>query len=195
MESTTNTNFNGEDRFREGTAGNLARKTLEFCLKSERLDVQRILHSVRGAKRAGSPHCSVSTLNPDGAEGGILLHLALGAHTWRRQILFSVHLGLLAAEKMPLSVHAAGSLVRFEKSSNGNVKLSRCQIFIPPRSPPCSFLPPPPPGDAYYLAIGGGVAEHNWNHIQTVLQDQGFRCQVTDHSEDMGMISIQGPKR
>uniref|UniRef100_A0A672IZV7 Sarcosine dehydrogenase n=1 Tax=Salarias fasciatus TaxID=181472 RepID=A0A672IZV7_SALFA len=51
------------------------------------------------------------------------------------------------------------------------------------------------PGDAYYLAIGGGVAEHNWNHIRTVLQDQGFRCQLTDHSEDMGMISIQGPKR
>ncbi|CAG04873.1 unnamed protein product, partial [Tetraodon nigroviridis] len=51
------------------------------------------------------------------------------------------------------------------------------------------------PGDAYYLAIGGGVAEHNWNHIQTVLQDQGLRCQLADHSEDMGMISIQGPKR
>lgn len=50
-------------------------------------------------------------------------------------------------------------------------------------------------GDAYYLAIGGGVAEHNWNHIRTVLQDQGFHCQLTDHSEDMGMISIQGPKR
>ncbi|XP_039636416.1 sarcosine dehydrogenase, mitochondrial-like [Perca fluviatilis] len=50
------------------------------------------------------------------------------------------------------------------------------------------------PGDAYYLAIGGGVAEHNWNHIRTVLQDRGFHCQLTDHSEDMGMISIQGPK-
>lgn len=143
MESTTKTNFNGEDRFCEGTAGNLARKMLEFSLKSERLDVQRILHSVRGAKRAGSPHCCVSTLNPDGAEGGILLHLALRAHTWRRQILFSVHLGLLAAEKMPLSVNAAGSLVRFEKSSNGNVKLSCCQIFIPPFTP--LFFPPPRP--------------------------------------------------
>lgn len=39
------------------------------------------------------------------------------------------------------------------------------------------------------------MAEHNWNHIRTVLQDQGFHCQLTDHSEDMGMISIQGPKR
>lgn len=58
-------------------------------------------------------------------------------------------------------------------------------------SPLSSFTP----GDAYYLAIGGGVAEHNWNHIRTTLQDQGFRCHLTDHSEDMGMISIQGPKR
>ncbi|KAM9841564.1 sarcosine dehydrogenase, mitochondrial [Aulostomus maculatus] len=55
-------------------------------------------------------------------------------------------------------------------------------------------LAPESNGDAYYLAIGGGVAEHNWNHIRTVLQDQGFRCQLMDHSEDMGMISIQGPK-
>lgn len=55
-------------------------------------------------------------------------------------------------------------------------------------------LAPHTQGDSYYLAIGGGVAEHNWNHIQTVLQDEGFRCQLLDQSEDMGMISIQGPK-
>ncbi|XP_056146908.1 sarcosine dehydrogenase, mitochondrial [Lampris incognitus] len=55
-------------------------------------------------------------------------------------------------------------------------------------------LAPESNGEAYYLAIGGGVAEHNWNHIRTVLQDQGFNCHLTDHSEDMGMISIQGPK-
>ncbi|KAG7498175.1 sarcosine dehydrogenase, mitochondrial [Solea senegalensis] len=62
--------------------------------------------------------------------------------------------------------------------------------------PGASNLPlaPKSNGDTYYLAIGGGVAEHNWNHIRTVLQDQGFRCQLVDHSEDMGMISIQGPK-
>uniref|UniRef100_A0A4W5MLA7 Sarcosine dehydrogenase n=1 Tax=Hucho hucho TaxID=62062 RepID=A0A4W5MLA7_9TELE len=55
-------------------------------------------------------------------------------------------------------------------------------------------LAPEANGDAYYLAIGGGVAEHNWNHIKTVLQDKGFNCLLTDYSEDMGMISIQGPK-
>ncbi|KAI5099466.1 sarcosine dehydrogenase, mitochondrial, partial [Silurus meridionalis] len=48
--------------------------------------------------------------------------------------------------------------------------------------------------DAYYLAVGGGVAQHNWSHIMTVLQDRSFNCTLTDHSEDMGMISIQGPK-
>uniref|UniRef100_A0A8C9TR05 Sarcosine dehydrogenase n=1 Tax=Scleropages formosus TaxID=113540 RepID=A0A8C9TR05_SCLFO len=51
-----------------------------------------------------------------------------------------------------------------------------------------------PVGDGYYLAIGGAVAQHNWSHIQTVLQDSGFRCTLLDCSEDMGMISIQGPK-
>ncbi|XP_035039805.2 sarcosine dehydrogenase, mitochondrial [Hippoglossus stenolepis] len=62
--------------------------------------------------------------------------------------------------------------------------------------PGAAMLPlaPESNGDAYYLAIGGGVAEHNWNHIRTVLQDQGFRCQLTDLSEEMGMLSIQGPK-
>uniref|UniRef100_A0A8C1MLB0 Sarcosine dehydrogenase n=1 Tax=Cyprinus carpio TaxID=7962 RepID=A0A8C1MLB0_CYPCA len=56
-------------------------------------------------------------------------------------------------------------------------------------------LTPESNGEAYYLAIGGGVAQHNWSHIQAVLQDQGFRCTLIDHTEDMGMISIQGPKR
>uniref|UniRef100_A0A8C1ZLP1 Sarcosine dehydrogenase n=1 Tax=Cyprinus carpio TaxID=7962 RepID=A0A8C1ZLP1_CYPCA len=56
-------------------------------------------------------------------------------------------------------------------------------------------LTPESNGEAYYLAIGGGVAQHNWSHIQAVLQDQGFRCTLIDHTEDMGMISsIQGHK-
>lgn len=51
------------------------------------------------------------------------------------------------------------------------------------------------PGDGFYLAVGGAVAQHNWSHITTVLQDQRFRCQLIDSSEDLGMISIQGPAR
>ncbi|KAK2120560.1 hypothetical protein P7K49_001946 [Saguinus oedipus] len=50
-------------------------------------------------------------------------------------------------------------------------------------------------GDGYYLAVGGAVAQHNWSHITTVLQDRKFRCQLIDSSEDLGMISIQGPAR
>ncbi|XP_055081701.1 sarcosine dehydrogenase, mitochondrial isoform X2 [Periophthalmus magnuspinnatus] len=73
---------------------------------------------------------------------------------------------------------------------------SEADLTVSRLEPGAANLPlaPESNGDAYYLAIGGGVAEHNWNHISTVLQDQGFHCQLTDHSEDMGMISIQGPK-
>ncbi|XP_064436101.1 sarcosine dehydrogenase, mitochondrial isoform X4 [Mirounga angustirostris] len=60
-------------------------------------------------------------------------------------------------------------------------------------SPQASALAPAFEGDGYYLAVGGAVAQHNWAHISTVLQDQKFRCQLIDGSEDLGMISIQGP--
>uniref|UniRef100_F7E429 Sarcosine dehydrogenase, mitochondrial n=1 Tax=Equus caballus TaxID=9796 RepID=F7E429_HORSE len=56
-----------------------------------------------------------------------------------------------------------------------------------------SALAPAFEGDGYYLAVGGAVAQHNWSHISTVLQDHKFRCQLVDSSEDLGMISIQGP--
>ncbi|XP_054375352.2 sarcosine dehydrogenase, mitochondrial isoform X5 [Pongo abelii] len=56
-----------------------------------------------------------------------------------------------------------------------------------------SPLAPAFEGDGYYLAVGGAVAQHNWSHITTVLQDQKFQCQLIDSSEDLGMISIQGP--
>ncbi|KAF5920531.1 hypothetical protein HPG69_010510, partial [Diceros bicornis minor] len=56
-----------------------------------------------------------------------------------------------------------------------------------------SPLAPAFEGDGYYLAVGGAVAQHNWSHITTVLQDQKFRCRLLDSSEDLGMISIQGP--
>ncbi|XP_032721473.1 sarcosine dehydrogenase, mitochondrial [Lontra canadensis] len=56
-----------------------------------------------------------------------------------------------------------------------------------------SALAPAFEGDGYYLAVGGAVAQHNWAHIRTVLQDQRFRCQLIDGSEDLGLISIQGP--
>uniref|UniRef100_A0A8D0HF58 Sarcosine dehydrogenase, mitochondrial n=1 Tax=Sphenodon punctatus TaxID=8508 RepID=A0A8D0HF58_SPHPU len=47
--------------------------------------------------------------------------------------------------------------------------------------------------DGYYLAVGGAVAQHNWSHITTVLQERTFQCRLIDCSEELGMISIQGP--
>ncbi|KAM4662540.1 sarcosine dehydrogenase, mitochondrial [Discoglossus pictus] len=58
---------------------------------------------------------------------------------------------------------------------------------------PASALAPEFEGDGYYLAIGGAVAQHNWSHINTILQDEKFKCKLIDCSEDLGMISIQGP--
>ncbi|XP_044519885.1 sarcosine dehydrogenase, mitochondrial [Gracilinanus agilis] len=57
-------------------------------------------------------------------------------------------------------------------------------------------FPPTPSfeGDGYYLAVGGATAQYNWSHITTVLQDKKFNCQLIDCSEEMGMISIQGPQ-
>ncbi|XP_072488982.1 sarcosine dehydrogenase, mitochondrial isoform X2 [Notamacropus eugenii] len=49
-------------------------------------------------------------------------------------------------------------------------------------------------GDGYYLAVGGAAAQYNWSHITNVLQDKKFNCQLIDCSEDMGLISIQGPQ-
>ncbi|TEA29672.1 hypothetical protein DBR06_SOUSAS510267 [Sousa chinensis] len=60
-------------------------------------------------------------------------------------------------------------------------------------SPQPSPLAPAFEGDGYYLAVGGAVAQHNWCHITTVLQDRRFRCQLVDSSEDLGLISVQGP--
>ncbi|XP_060107035.1 sarcosine dehydrogenase, mitochondrial [Heteronotia binoei] len=56
-----------------------------------------------------------------------------------------------------------------------------------------SALAPAFEGEGYYLAIGGAVAQQNWSHIIKTLQDKMFQCQLIDQSEELGMISIQGP--
>lgn len=50
-------------------------------------------------------------------------------------------------------------------------------------------------GDGFYLAIGGGIGEHSWNHIRNILAEKQFNVQLDDHTNDMGMLSVQGPKR
>ncbi|KAM8796627.1 sarcosine dehydrogenase, mitochondrial [Eudromia elegans] len=58
---------------------------------------------------------------------------------------------------------------------------------------PASPLAPAFQGDGYYLAVGGAVAQHNWSHISTVLQDLRLQCSLLDCSEELGMLSLQGP--
>ncbi|XP_032905303.1 sarcosine dehydrogenase, mitochondrial [Amblyraja radiata] len=60
-------------------------------------------------------------------------------------------------------------------------------------SPQGSSLTPTFEGDGYYLAVGGGVAQHNLSHITSVLQDRRLNCRLLDCSAEMGMISVQGP--
>uniref|UniRef100_UPI00398ECD40 sarcosine dehydrogenase, mitochondrial isoform X1 n=2 Tax=Pristiophorus japonicus TaxID=55135 RepID=UPI00398ECD40 len=60
-------------------------------------------------------------------------------------------------------------------------------------APQGTALTPAFEGDGYYLAVGGGVAQHNWSHISSELQDQGLDCWLLDCSEELGMISVQGP--
>lgn len=50
-------------------------------------------------------------------------------------------------------------------------------------------------GDGFYIAVGGGIGQHGWCHIQNILQDKQYDVKFEDHSERMGMLSIQGPKR
>ena len=50
-------------------------------------------------------------------------------------------------------------------------------------------------GRSFYIAVGGGIAEYAWCHIKNIIEDNRFNCQLIDKSEDMGMLSIQGPKR
>ncbi|XP_048875339.1 sarcosine dehydrogenase, mitochondrial isoform X3 [Brienomyrus brachyistius] len=79
-------------------------------------------------------------------------------------------------------------------NKEGGVESDLTVSRIEPPAAGQSPLAPAFEGHGYYLAVGGAVAQHNWSHIQAVLQDRGFRCTLLDHSEDIGMISIQGPK-
>lgn len=87
-------------------------------------------------------------------------------------------------------VHFQGKSVCFLHEASGH---PLCPTSSVPQS--CAESRASPPGDGYYLAVGGAVAQHNWSHITTVLQDRRFRCQLVDSSEDLGLISVQGPAR
>ena len=52
-----------------------------------------------------------------------------------------------------------------------------------------------PKDGGFYLAVGGAIGQHAWGHIQDILHHKKFDCTLTDRSEDVGMLSVQGPKR
>lgn len=47
----------------------------------------------------------------------------------------------------------------------------------------------------FYIAAGGAAAQQNWTHIQNAIQDEKFQVSITDRTETLGLLSIQGPKR
>ncbi|XP_077986603.1 sarcosine dehydrogenase, mitochondrial-like [Glandiceps talaboti] len=56
-----------------------------------------------------------------------------------------------------------------------------------------TVLAPKSSGAAFYIAAGGGNSQQSYSHILTVIQDMKFDCELVDKSDDMGMISVQGP--
>ncbi|KAK2565778.1 Sarcosine dehydrogenase [Acropora cervicornis] len=56
-----------------------------------------------------------------------------------------------------------------------------------------SVIKPKFEGDGFYLAIGGGIGQHSWCHIENIIHDKHFDVKLEDHSEKMGLLSIQGP--
>jgi len=48
-------------------------------------------------------------------------------------------------------------------------------------------------GRGFYIAAAGGAAYQNFAHIQTAIQDGGFNVTLEDRSQEMGMLSLQGP--
>ena len=45
----------------------------------------------------------------------------------------------------------------------------------------------------YMLDIGGAIGEHAWGHLKDVIYDKEFNVNLMDHSEEIGMLSVQGP--
>ncbi|XP_029735141.2 sarcosine dehydrogenase, mitochondrial [Aedes albopictus] len=49
-------------------------------------------------------------------------------------------------------------------------------------------------GRGYYIVAGGASAYHTKSHIWAAIQEKALRAVVTDHTEELGVLSIQGPK-
>ncbi|XP_050073770.1 sarcosine dehydrogenase, mitochondrial [Anopheles maculipalpis] len=49
-------------------------------------------------------------------------------------------------------------------------------------------------GRGYYIVAGGASAYHTKCHILAAIQEKAFRAVVSDHTEELGVLSLQGPK-
>lgn len=45
----------------------------------------------------------------------------------------------------------------------------------------------------FYIAAGGGSQYHILSHIRSVLQDKKFNVKLENRTEEMGILSVQGP--
>jgi glycine cleavage system aminomethyltransferase T len=50
-------------------------------------------------------------------------------------------------------------------------------------------------GRGFYIVTNGLSAYHTWAHIHYVVSEKNFRVGLTDLSEKIGVLAVQGPKR
>ena len=48
---------------------------------------------------------------------------------------------------------------------------------------------------AFYITSGGGSGQHDFCHINNIINDMKFDCQLRDITENLGVLSVQGPLR
>ncbi|XP_062516282.1 sarcosine dehydrogenase, mitochondrial-like [Corticium candelabrum] len=46
---------------------------------------------------------------------------------------------------------------------------------------------------AFYITSGGGSGQHDFCHVNNIINDMKFDCQLRDITEDLGVLSVQGP--
>lgn len=59
-----------------------------------------------------------------------------------------------------------------------------------PQSFICLFIDP-----EYYMTVGGVTTEYCKGHLSDHLNGLGLKCNVEDRTEEMVILSLQGPKR
>lgn len=45
------------------------------------------------------------------------------------------------------------------------------------------------------MSVGGATTEYCKAHVNKVIQDEKLNCSIEDKTDQMGIISLQGPKR